>query len=149
MEHVMVPVPEEHVPEFRQAMLRLTLGQLGWDAEQVGRVVPMLDDRSLAVLVQVARSSLENVALPYRHIAVEVGIDVGEVLDIVTEVNDVFRRASLPLPLITDTRSQQEADGSVSTTPTLAMVAAAAAMVLDATGVGHPLATDQEPVTNP
>lgn len=148
MEHVMVPVPEEHFLEFRQAMLRIGLGQVGWDADEVRRVVPMLDARSVDVLVPVARSSLEHVALPYRHVAAEVGIGVGEVLDIVTEVNDTFRRESLPLPLITDTRTQHEADGSVSATPTLVMVAAAAAMVLEAAGDrGRPV-DDQASVTN-
>lgn len=147
MDHVLVPVPEEHILEFRQAMLRIGLGQAGWDQDEVVRVVPLLDASAMAVVEHVAQSSLENVAVAYRHVSAELGIDVGDLLDVVTNTNDLFRREGLPLPLITDTRSQVGDDGEIVTTPTLVIVPAAAAMILEA--VRRRLASGSGPVTTP
>lgn len=131
MDHVTVPVPEEHVDEFRQAMLRITLGQVGWGTVDVRQILPLLDERAVAVLSEVARSGIDDTSVPFRDVASEVGLDAGSLLDVVTEVNVVFHRQGVPMPLITESRVE-ERDGTEVIVPTLAMVSMAAAMVLDA-----------------
>lgn len=103
MSYVMVPVPEEHVAEFNLGVMRLTLGLTGWEDRQLVAFVAGLEPAGRALVREVATVSAEQDRLPYEDAARSLGIDVGAVLDLVTDINDRCRRAGLPLPLVTDT----------------------------------------------
>ena len=68
MQHVMVPVPEEHLAEFQGDLMRLALGMSGWDDAAVGTLLdagvePVLGDlRDRASL----RRALAGVAVVYH-----------------------------------------------------------------------------------
>ena len=62
MPYVMVPVPEEHVQEAMEAILRITRqAQLNpWDAESIDQFFRAEDEPSKALLTLVARASRDG-----------------------------------------------------------------------------------------
>lgn len=131
MPHVMVPVPAEHVAEFNQTMLRITLGMAGWEAGSVADFVATLEPRARTLVDEVAAVSADHGRLSYRQAARALGTDVGDVLDLVTDLNERCRRASLPYLLITESQVDPTVEGSRAT-PVLVIVRPVAMLILDA-----------------
>lgn len=134
MQHVMVPVPEQHLAEFRSGLMRLTLGMAGWDETSVGAFVAGLEaagEPTRLLVKMVAEAAADHDRVPYTDAAKALDVELGDVLLLVTEINDRCRRAEVPLLLITDTSSTVRADGTPSAVPVLAIVAPVAKKLLD------------------
>lgn len=140
MTHVMVPCPEEHVPELKAGLMRLAFGNAGWNDERIGHFADDLAPEERELVRLVAQRTADHDHLTYREAAAHLGIDVGDVLDIVTDINDRCREANRPLPLVTDTAAVQGPDGQARPSPVLVVMPAIAARLLAATG-GVPAAT--------
>jgi len=130
----MVPVPEEHLAEFQAALISMAMGMAGWDEAAVGvflDALPGLGEPSQLVVRVVAETSAEHQRVTYASVAKVLGVEVGDVLQLVTEINDRCRRSDLPLLLVTDSIATVGADGSPGATPVLTMAAAVATKVLN------------------
>jgi hypothetical protein len=132
MSYVMVPCPEEFADEVRLGLLRLTLGIS--EDQMVGFTdhVASLEGPELDLLVAVATTSVEDQRVPFRDVAQQLEIEVGDVLELATEVNAACLRADLPGPLITETQTRTDADGEETARPVLVMLPFLARAVLDA-----------------
>lgn len=131
MPHVMVPVPVEHLPEFTQTLLRISLGMAGWEAGSVTEFIASLEPRARTLVDEVAAVSADHGRLSFRQAAHALGTDVAEVLDLVTDLNERCRRASLPYLLITESQVDP-GDETSKATPVLVIVQPVALLVLEA-----------------
>lgn len=103
MHYVMVPCPEEHFDEFNNGLLRLTMGSAGWDEVALASLMDSLEPLEQKLVRRVAQASTSHDRLPYREVAEFLGVDVGSLFELVTDINDRCRRASQPVILWTDT----------------------------------------------
>lgn len=124
MSHVMVPVPEEHLVEVQAGLMRLSLGMAGWDDESIVALLgglPHLDPLVGVLLREVAVASADHGRVSYRDAARVLDVQVGDVLQFVTDLNDWCRRNGVPAVLITDTLSV-ETEGDPASIPVLVTV---------------------------
>lgn len=98
MPYVMVPVPEEHVEEVMQFVLRTVAraAMSPWDAESIGALYTEVDELSRAVLAFTARSSVAGKELPESEAAALVQLSQREVVAIMRELNESSRNAERP-----------------------------------------------------
>ncbi|MEZ5178288.1 MAG: hypothetical protein R2746_08385 [Acidimicrobiales bacterium] len=131
---MMVPVPEEHLAEVQAGLMRLSLGMAGWDDDSIATVLDGLEELgpNAALLVrEVARASADHDRVPYRDAAALLDVSVGDVLQLVTELNDWCRRHGVPALLITDTLSLEADGGDPASVPVLVTVAPVARRLLE------------------
>lgn len=147
--HVMVPCPEEHVPEFTIAMMRLTMGMAGWDAGAVETFVGGLQGRPRELVLLLAGAAAEHERVPYREVARLLDMDPADVLDLVTEVNEGCRRASFPMPLMTDTHVAPSPSGEPQAVPVLTLVPIVARKILAAAAAAAPDGDDPATAGDP
>lgn len=102
MPYVMVPVPEQHVEEVMQFVLRaMTRASLQpWDEESLGALFSEVDELSRTLLAFVARSALAGEDLPETEAARMMQLSGRETLAIQRELNEVARQSDRE-PLMT------------------------------------------------
>ncbi|MFT5201556.1 MAG: hypothetical protein ACI9C1_000932 [Candidatus Aldehydirespiratoraceae bacterium] len=98
MPYVMVPVPEEHVEEVMQFMLKALAraNQGEWDQDAVTRVFGDVDELSKTLLAHVARSTLAENEVFEADAAAAVQLSLRETAAIVRELNEAAREENLP-----------------------------------------------------
>lgn len=98
MGYVMVPVPEEHVEEIMQYLLRVMTkaSQQDWDAESVAALFAEADEFSKALLGAVARAVRSETELFEDDAASAVQLSQREMSAIVRELNDIARDENRP-----------------------------------------------------
>jgi hypothetical protein len=93
MPYVMMPVPEEHVEEVMQFILR-TVARASvqpWDAESVSRIYEDVDEATRSLLAFVARATAETGEMPAEDAARKIQLNVREMGGIMNELNLVTR----------------------------------------------------------
>jgi hypothetical protein len=98
MEHVMVPVPEEHLAEVKQYLQWNTASvPMGsWDTDAAAHFVTSLDELAARVLMHAAAAADEVVVLTIPDAAAAAGCTEREILGLVVELNAAARAASGP-----------------------------------------------------
>lgn len=98
MPYVMVPVPEEHVEEVMQFMLRAMAkaNQEDWDAEGLTTLFAEVDELSKTLLSVVARSTLKGDDIFENDAARAVQLSQRETLAIIRELNELAREENRP-----------------------------------------------------
>jgi len=102
MPYVMVPVPEEHVEEVMQFILRARASASiqPWDRESIFTLFDDVDEPSRSLLAFVARASVDGGELVDAEAARKIQLTVREILAIRSELNRLAKEVSRP-PLIT------------------------------------------------
>ena len=98
MPYVMVPVPEEHVEEVMQFMLRsmARASQEDWDQENVTRVFSEVDELSKTLLSHIARATVAGKEVFEGDAAAAVQLSPRETTAIVRELNEIAREENRP-----------------------------------------------------
>ena len=98
MPYVMMPVPEEHVEDVMQFVLRAIARAAiqPWDAESITQVFGEVDEATRSLLAFVARASVEGGELDAADAASKIQLTVREILGIVNELNVRTRDADRP-----------------------------------------------------
>ncbi|MEQ8841470.1 MAG: hypothetical protein RIB98_10835 [Acidimicrobiales bacterium] len=98
MPYVMVPVPEEHVEEVMQFMLRTMAraSQEDWDQENVTRVFGEVDELSKTLLAHIARATVAGKEIFENDAAAAVQLSSRETSAIVRELNELAREENRP-----------------------------------------------------
>lgn len=98
MPYVMVPVPEEHVEEVMQFMLRAMAkaNQTPWDRESIDELFAEIDEFSKALLGTVARAVEAETELFEEDATRAVQLNPRETSAIIRELNDRARDLNRP-----------------------------------------------------
>jgi len=98
MPYVMVPVPEEHVQEVMQFMLRTLTraSQEEWDQENITRIFSEVDEISKTLLTHLARATMTGEEVFEASAAKAVQLSNRETTAIVRELNEVSREENRP-----------------------------------------------------
>lgn len=90
MGYVMVPVPEEHVEEAMQMVLRITSRARlqEWDEAGLGSLFHEVDELTRSVLSAVARGTLAGGPVADKEVADSIELTQREVLGIAREANE-------------------------------------------------------------
>jgi hypothetical protein len=102
MPYVMVPVPEEHVEDVMQFILRAIARAsiVDWDAESFGRLFEAVDEPSRALLSFTARAVLAGEQLYEDEAVRAIQLTAREIHSIARELNEQAREENHP-PLVT------------------------------------------------
>lgn len=98
MPYVNVPVPEEHVEEVMQFVLRAMTraSQEPWDDESIGKLFDEVDELSKALLAFVARAVSTGKDLSQNDAASMIQLSGRETMAIQRELNELARAAGRP-----------------------------------------------------
>lgn len=98
MPYVMMPVPEEHVEEVMQFVLRAMAKAsiVAWDSESISKVFDDVDEASRSLLSFVARAALEGDDLGESDAARKIQLTVRETAGIMTELNARTKELNRP-----------------------------------------------------
>jgi hypothetical protein len=98
MPYVMVPVPEEHVQDVMQFVVRLAsqASVEPWTAESITQLFEEIDEPSRALLSAVAKGVLRGNPLSEGDVGAVVGMTWREVMGMVRELNDTAGVQSHP-----------------------------------------------------
>jgi hypothetical protein len=98
MPYVMVPVPEEHVQDVMQFVVRLSsqASVEPWNEETIAQLFEDIDEPARALLSAVAKGVIGGNPLSEADAAAIIGMTWREVAGIVRELNDVAAAASHP-----------------------------------------------------
>jgi hypothetical protein len=98
MPYVMVPVPEEHVQDVMQFILReVAKASLEpWDDESVSELFHEVDEASRSLLAYVARASMGGTEITEAQAADMMQLRQREVIGIVRELNERASKANRP-----------------------------------------------------
>ena len=147
MPYVMVPVPEEHVEEVMQLILRASAraAQVDWDQESVTALYEEIDEESRALMSFVARAVLAGKDLTERDAAAMIELNTRETIGIVRDINEISRESAHPYILIQRRVDEVLPNGRTQEKKILTIEPAAAAMVQEAERADllanpHPLA---------
>ncbi len=101
MPYVMVPVPEEHVQEAMEAILRITRQALltPWDDASIDEFFRAADEPSKALLSLIARATLAGKQLSQASVADALELSQREIVGMMREINDVARDDDRPAVL--------------------------------------------------
>lgn len=104
MAYVMVPVPEEHVADVMQFILRemAKAAQVPWDEDAVSALFHEVDEASRSLLAYVARASITGTDLTEAQVADLMQLRQREVTGIMRELNE--RAAKDDHPALLGTR---------------------------------------------
>lgn len=104
MAYVMVPVPEEHVADVMQFILRemAKAAQVPWDEDAVSALFHEVDEASRSLLAYVARASITGTDLTEAQVADLMQLRQREVMGIMRELNE--RAAKDDHPALLGTR---------------------------------------------
>jgi hypothetical protein len=98
MPYVMVPVPEEHVEDVMQFILRAIARASikPWDPDSVSRVFFEVDEAARSLLAFVARAAADGSDLDAAEAARKIQLTVRESLGIMNELNVISRDENRP-----------------------------------------------------
>ena len=98
MPYVMVPVPEEHVQDVMQFILReVARASLEpWDGESISQLFQELDEASRSLLAYTARASMSGTDITESQAADMMQLRQREVAGIVRELNERATKANRP-----------------------------------------------------
>jgi hypothetical protein len=98
MPYVMLPVPEEHLQEAMEAVLRIITraNMVPWDEESFGEFFASVDEPVRAVCSIVAKAALSDKRIADRDAARVAELGVREVLQIAREVNKLAKDSGRP-----------------------------------------------------
>lgn len=146
MPYVMVPVPEEHVQEAMEAILRITRqAQLNpWDAESIDQFFRAEDEPSKALLSLVARASRAGKQLSQVTVADTIELSQREVVGMMREINDLARAADRPPLLVHEEVTETLPNGRTRLSAVISIDPEYAQLIQDAekaelAETGHPL----------
>jgi hypothetical protein len=134
MPYVMVPVPEEHVQEVMQFLLR-TMARASiepWDEESIGRLFADVDEPSRSLLSFVARAAVGGGDLAESDAARSVQLSARETNGIMRELNERAREANHPSLLGRRTVPETLPNGRVTQKAVFSMDEEIAKLVRDA-----------------
>ena len=122
MPYVMVPVPEEHVEEAMEAVLRITRrAQLTeWDADSANDFFVDADEMAKALLSIVARATLAEKEVTQVAAADAIQLTQCEVLGIMRDLNESAREQSHPPVLVHQEATKTLPNGRIRTYAVLA-----------------------------
>jgi hypothetical protein len=98
MPYVMMPVPEEHVEDVMQFILRAIARASiePWDTDSVNRVFLEVDEAARSLLAFVARAAADGSDLDAAEAARKIQLTVRESLGIMNELNVISRDENRP-----------------------------------------------------
>jgi hypothetical protein len=134
MPYVMMPVPEEHVEEVMQFILR-ALAKAAiqpWDQESVTRVFGEVDEATRSLLAFVARAAVDGGELDAAEAARKLQLTIRETIGIMTEMNGVTRDADRPVLISTRIVAERLPNGRFADKRMLQMDPDVAALVREA-----------------
>ncbi|NLD75445.1 MAG: hypothetical protein GX643_02140 [Acidimicrobiales bacterium] len=113
MPYVMVPVPEEHVEEALEAVLRITRDArlTKWDQEAMNGFFADLDESAKALLSLVSRATVANKQISQAGAADRMEVTQREVLGIVRDVNHQAKEINRPPLLISQEATETLPNG--------------------------------------
>jgi hypothetical protein len=116
MPYVMLPVPEEHVEEVMQFILRAIARAAiePWDAESIGKIFNEVDEASRSLVAFVARASVEGAELDAADAARKIQLTVREVSGIINELNALTRDSNHPSLINTRMAAERLPNGRVT-----------------------------------
>jgi hypothetical protein len=105
MPYVMVPVPEEHVQDVMQFILRevAKASQEPWDDTSVAELFHEVDEASRSLLAYAARASMAGSDLGESEAANMMQLRTREIASIVRELNEQSSQANRPQLVVTRT----------------------------------------------
>jgi hypothetical protein len=98
MPYVMVPVPEEHVQDVMQFVLRevAKASQLPWDEESVTELFGEVDEASRSLLAYAARAIINGKDVSEAQVADMMQLRQREVAGIIRDLNERASKANRP-----------------------------------------------------
>jgi len=134
MPYVMVPVPEEHVEDVMQFVLRsVARASLeSWDAPAIQAVWNELDEISKSLLSAVARSTLGGSALSLSDAGSAIQHSAREAVGVVRELNDLELSENRPPLVGIRTVSETQANGRIADTKVFSMSEEVSALIQEA-----------------
>jgi hypothetical protein len=96
MGYVMVPVPEEHVEEAMQLILRLVARSrlVDWEQDDLNALFAEVDEPTKSVLSAIAKSASSGSPMVDHALAESIELQQREVLGIIRELNERSQRES-------------------------------------------------------
>jgi len=151
MPYVMLPVPEEHVEEVMQFILRAIARASiePWDADSITKVFGEVDEASRSLLAFVARASLEGVDLADVEAARKIQMTPRETAGIMNELRALTGEANRPNLINARTVTERLPNGRVTDKRVLQMDPEVAELVrvaeqAELLGAPHPLSGSTE-----
>ncbi len=116
MPYVMMPVPEEHVEEVMQFILRAIAKASiePWDTESVNTLYNEVDEATRSLLAFVARASAEGTELADADAARRIQMTVRETAGIMNELNTLTRETNRPPLINVRVASERQPNGRVT-----------------------------------
>jgi hypothetical protein len=113
MPYVMVPVPEEHVQDVMQFILRevAKAAQAPWDDESISELFHEVDEASRSVLAYTARASIGGTDITEAQAADMMQLRPREVTGIVRELNELAAKANRSALVVTRTVTETLPNG--------------------------------------
>ena len=146
MPYIMVPVPEEHVAEIMEHVVRLAAraNLQEWDDEAVTETFLAVDEASRSVLSAVARRTIAGSPVSDETVATQLELGRREILGVVREINLRAARSKRPQLMIVRELSEPTPDGRTSERRVLSMSIEIAEMIrraeeMERTLAPHPL----------
>jgi Zn-dependent oligopeptidase len=113
MPYVMVPVPEEHVADVMQFILRevAKASLLPWDQESVSALFHEVDEASRSLLAYAARATMSGTDISEVQVADMMQLRPREVAGIMRELNEQATKAERPTLVTTRTVTETLPNG--------------------------------------
>lgn len=123
MPYVMVPVPDEHVEDVMQYILRaIARASIDpWDEASVGEVFGEVDEVSKSLLAYVARAALEGKELPDAEAAKLIQLSAREIMGVTNELTGLARDRNRPALIGSRTLEERLPNGRTLTKRVLMM----------------------------
>jgi hypothetical protein len=123
MPYVMVPVPEEHVQDVMQFVLReVAKASLEpWDEGSVAELFREVDEASRSLLAYTARASMGGTDITELQVADMMQLRQREVVGLLRELNERAAKANHPTPVITRTVTETLPNGRTAEKRVLSM----------------------------
>ena len=131
MPYVMVPVPEEHVEDVMQFILR-TIAHASldtWDRESVAKLFADVDEAARSLLAFVARSVVDGRELSDADAARMMQLNVREIMGIRNELNALAQNTNRPHLITARSVAERLPNGRITETRTFEMDEDLAALV--------------------
>jgi hypothetical protein len=149
MPYVMVPVPEEHVHDVMQFVVRL-MSQASvepWDEETMSALFEDIDESSRTLLSAVAKGVISGTLLTEGDVGAVIGMSWREVMGMVRELNDTATSRNHPALVSRRTTNATLPNGRVREVRGLVIDDDVARLVHDADRAqlladGHPLGAE-------
>jgi len=134
MPYVMVPVPEEHVQDVMQFILREVAKASiePWDGEAISQLFHEVDEASRSLLAYTARASMSGTDITQLQAADVMQLRTREVAGIVRELNEQAAKANRPSLVTARTVTETLPNGRTKEKHVLSMSDDVAPLVRDA-----------------